>query len=196
MSTSNAIASKIPSVKDDASISIIKSRHSVLAEKYRNAPEKAWITDVATTGQGKIKAKDPLHTDVKAAGFNIPIGLHSAVGGDGDAPVPGEILCAALASCMDSTIRVIANRLSITLTHLQVFVSAEVDVRGTLKFKHNIPVGFQKMHLSVELDTEAGTKAEMVKALLNAVEASCVVMQTLRSSPEITTLYNTNTKSH
>jgi hypothetical protein len=37
-------------------------------------------------------------------------GTHTAVGGESDYPVPGELLCAAVASCLDSTIRTIANR--------------------------------------------------------------------------------------
>lgn len=72
-------------------------------------------------------------------------GIHRAVGGYHDAPNPGDILCAALASCLDSTIRIIADRLGITLTSLEVDVTAEVDVRGTLVVNRDIPVGFQAM---------------------------------------------------
>ncbi|MFT4939874.1 MAG: putative OsmC-like protein [Paraglaciecola sp.] len=169
--------------------SIMNHRHDALAEKYHHTPALAWITDVATTGQGSTDIKDPLHVDVDVAGFNIPLGVHPAVGGDGDDPVPGEMLCAALASCLDSTIRIIANRLAVELTHLQVTVSAEIDVRGTLKFKPTIPVAFQKMHLSVEMETVAETKPELESALLKAAEASCVVMQTLKHPPEITTQF-------
>jgi len=171
--------------------SIMNDRQSALAEVYRLTPDQAWVTDVAITGKGQTHIKDPLHADVEAAGTNISIGVHPAVGGDGDAPVPGEILSAALASCLASTIRIIANRLSIELTHLQVAVSAEADVQGTLKLKHTVPVGFQKMHLSVDIETKTGTKPQMVKALLSAAEASCVVLQTLKHPPEITTQINT-----
>lgn len=169
------------------STAIMTGRHDVLANRYRSTPELAWITDVAATGQGETHIADPLHADVEVCGRNIHIGVHPAVGGDGDAPVPGELLCAALASCMDSTIRIIANRLAINLTHLQVIVSAEIDVRGALKLKRAVPVAFQKMHLSVEIDTEVGAKPERVAALLKAADESCVVMQTLLHPPEIST---------
>lgn len=173
--------------------SLMRNRHAVLLGNYGDKPDQAWITDVATTGQGSACIRDPLHSDVDVAGVNIPIGVHTAVGGDGDAPVPGELLCAALASCMDSTLRLIANRLSIVLTHLEVIVSAEIDVRGTLRFVPDIPVAFQKIHLSVDIETEPGTKPEMVSALLIAAETSCVIMQTLKSPPEITTQFNSQT---
>ena len=84
-------------------------------------------------------------------------------------------------------IRVVANQLSIQLTHLEVVVSAEVDVRGTLRLSQKVPVAVQKMHLSVDIDTAPGTKPHMVKALLSAAKASCVVMQTLKDPPEIST---------
>ena len=45
-------------------------------------------------------------------------------GGLGDLPVPGDILCAALASCTDSTIRVVANMFGIELLELAVDVHA------------------------------------------------------------------------
>ncbi len=190
MNTSSAIETQKTSHNVNDFTSVMRNRHSALNKKYRDTPELAWIVDVAQTGKGKTCIDDPLHSDVDVAGFNIPLAVHPAVGGDGDAPVPGELLCAALAGCMDSTIRIIANRLSIVLTHLEVIVSAEIDVRGTLKFKHNVPVAFQKMHLSVDIETTIGTKPEMVKSLLKAAEASCVVMQTLKSPPEITTQLN------
>ena len=196
MNTLSATATKTTSSKTKQTntpkqnISMMNDRQCVLAEVYRLTPDQAWVTDVAITGKGQTHIKDPLHADVEVAGVNILLGVHPAVGGDGDAPVPGELLSAALASCMDSTIRIIANRLSIELTHLQVAASAEADVRGTLKLKHSIPVGFQKMHLSVDLETKAGTKSQMIKTLLSAAEASCVVLQTLKHPPEITTQIN------
>ncbi|GAA0859023.1 OsmC family protein [Aliiglaciecola litoralis] len=172
------------------SIVSMTQRHHGLVKKYADTPQLAWVTDMAVTGQSNTEIHDALHVDVEVAGLNISLGVHPAVGGDGDAPVPGELLCAALASCLDSTIRIIANRLSVELTHLQVSVSAEIDVRGTLKFNPAVPVAFQKMHVSVEMQTLAGTKPELESALFNAAEASCVVMQTLKHPPQISTQFH------
>jgi uncharacterized OsmC-like protein len=53
------------------------------------------------------------------------------------------MLCAALAACLDSTIRIIADHLDVTLSSLEVGVTAEVDVRGTLLMDRKVPGGFQ-----------------------------------------------------
>lgn len=38
-----------------------------------------------------------------------------AIGGDHDAPSAGDMLCSALAACMDSMIRMVADHLGVTL---------------------------------------------------------------------------------
>jgi uncharacterized OsmC-like protein len=174
--------------------STISERQTALAMNYQQNPKQAWITDFASTESQPENIGDTLHTTVTAAGVDIAIGVHKAVGGDSDAIVPGELLSAALSSCLDSTIRIIANRLSIKLQRLSVVVSTEADVRGTLKLNPNVPVEFQKMHISVDLKADPTTKPTMLTALLQAAENSCVVLQTLRTPPEITTQYKLDCK--
>jgi len=50
--------------------------------------------------------------------------------------------CAALATCLDSTIRSIANHLGRALASLEGAVSADGDVRGMLVVDRTVPVGF------------------------------------------------------
>ena len=45
---------------------------------------------------------------------------------------PGDVLCAALAACADTTFRLVATQLGLDVEALAVHVQAEVDVRGTL----------------------------------------------------------------
>ena len=162
-------------------------RQMPLLNLYRQDPDQAWITDSATTFSETTRIDDPLHTQVSAAGHDIDIAVHRAVGGDSDGPVPGELLSAALASCMDSTLRVIANRLGVRLIRLAVSVSAELDVRGTLQMHPEVPVGFQKLHIAVDLEAEAGTRPALINALTQVAKTSCVVFQTLRNPNEIST---------
>ncbi|MGI9284363.1 MAG: OsmC family protein [Pseudomonadales bacterium] len=173
------------------SITLMFDRQAPLAELYSRDPKQAWVTDAACTSSDHVPVQDPLHGHVTAGGNEIPIALHKAVGGDGDGPVPGDILCAALSTCFDSCIRVIANRLGIQLEKLAVTTTAEVDVRGTLCLDSAVPVGFQKMHVSVDLVAAPDTDANLLQALLQTSEACCVVMQTLRSTPDVTTQFNT-----
>src|SRR5690606_21626049 len=102
----------------------VRERQDPLRERYRTAPDEAAITDRARTVGGV--GTDPFHGFVvpgsEDSGVEWPFGIHRAVGGYHDAPNPGDVLCAALAVCLDSTIRMIADRLGVTLTSLAVDV--------------------------------------------------------------------------
>lgn len=159
---------------------IMRDRQRPLTRLYREEPAAAWVTDEAST----FGSADPLHSEVvlgPARQVCVPVAVHTAVGGDSDAPVPGDILCAALASCFDSTLRVVANRLCVEIRHLCVRVTSEVDVRGTLRVDDTVPVAFQRMGLSVDLQLAEGSTPQARQLLLAAAEHSCVVMQTLRA---------------
>lgn len=99
-------------------------------------------------------------------------------------------VCAALAVCLDSTIRIIADRLHLTLTSLEVDVTAEVDVRGTLVVDRQVPVGFQKMRCRVNLQLAPDTDPKLIEKLLAAAEHSCANLQTLRSGVAVETSFH------
>lgn len=167
----------------------VRSRQAPLQRRYREVPEEARITDRARTTGGLDT--DPFHGAVRpgreAYGVSLPFGIHRAVGGDHDAPNPGDLLCAALAACLDSTLRMIADHLGVVLTALEVAVEADVDVRGTLLVDRDVPVGFQVMRCRIELTAEEGTDRALVDRLLAAAEHSCVNLQTLRSGVAVET---------
>ena len=169
----------------------VPTRQAPLRELYGKTPEEALITDRGKSTGGLDT--DPFHGYVKPGskdyGVVWPFGIHKAVGGDHDAPNPGDILCVALAACMDSTIRMLAEHLGVTLTYLDVEVTAEVDVRGCLVVDRKVPVGFQKMKCRVNIKTADGTDPKMVDMLRAASEYSCVVMNTLRSGVPIETSF-------
>jgi len=165
---------------------IAKQRQNPLRELYRTTPREAWIVDgAATIANG---AEDPFHCAVApGTGHDAlwQVGIHRAVGGYHDYPNPGDILCAALASCLHSTLRIIADRLEIPIVSLEVNTRAEVDVRGTLLVDRNVPVGFQSMQCVVCLQPAANTPPEKVRMLLAAAEHSCVVLQSLRNGVQV-----------
>ena len=126
--------------------------------------------------------EDPFHTQVivnEELQIPFPVGVHRAVGGLHDAPNPGDILCASLAACFESTMRMVANRLGVKLTETRVRASAEVDVRGTLMIDMQVPVGFQKMTLDLELRVADETKERMIKTLVKATKYCCIIYQTI-----------------
>ncbi len=159
--------------------SIVKQRQLPLIENYVESPEKAWITDVAFV-EGKNLDK-PFHTEVKINDelqTSVGIGVHRALGGYHDLPNPGDMLCATLASCFESTLRMIAERIGVKLTYTFVKAEAHVDVRGTLMMDKTVPVAFQSMDLTIKVKTENANNK--LPVLLKATENSCVIFQTLR----------------
>jgi uncharacterized OsmC-like protein len=166
---------------------LVQQRQNPLRERYRRVPTEAWICDSAQTTNAC--GGDPFHGAVipaNSAGAPLRFGIHRAVGGDHDHPNPGDLLSAALAACLDSTLRMLADHLGVRLQSLEVKVEAECDVRGCLLVERSVPVGFQKIRCSVRLQPEGEVEAERLQMLLGAAENSCVVLQTLRNGVTVT----------
>ncbi len=170
----------------------VKQMQVPLRAQYKATPMAALVTDIArTTG---ADPGDPFHSTVEpmtGCGVSVPVGVHRAVGGPHDAPTPGDILCAALAACQDSTVRMVANLMGVELEFLEVEVTAEVDVRGSLAVDMQVPVGFQVMRCDVRLRAKEGTSPEVLERLRVSAERCCIVLQTLRNPPPIQTSFHT-----
>ncbi len=173
-------------------ITNVRDRQEPLRESYREKPQEAAITDGAITSGGDVS--DPFHGTVHPGDHDYGVawqfGIHRAVGGYHDAPNPGDMLCAALAACLDSTLRIIANRMGVSLTSLEVEVLSDADVRGTLIVDRKVPVGFQRMRCSVNIQAADDTDPRLVEKLMAASEHSCINLQTLRSGVFIETSLN------
>ncbi len=164
------------------------ARQAPLRALYEREPGAAMIVDHARTTSGSISAADPLYSKIVFGDVNateVPIGVHTAVGGESDLPVPGEILSGAIASCLDSAIRIIANRMGVQLKTLEVHVAASVDVRGTLRVDNQVPVGFQDIQIEVDVEAMDSVPNAQIKAIIKAAEYSCILIQTLRNPPAI-----------
>lgn len=166
--------------------SIVHDQQLPLKAGYLVNPELALITDVAIV-EGK-NFDDPFHTLVSVnEELMVPftIGVHRAVGGLHDFPNPGDLLCASLAACFESTLRMISNILGVSLKRTFIRATAKVDVRGTLMLDKNIPVGFQSMVLDVEIEVDNVVNEATMQGLLGATEKSCIIFQTLKPSLSI-----------
>lgn len=159
-----------------------------MRKRYREAPEEARITDHAVASSA---GADPFHGKV-AAGEGAPFafGIHRAVGGDHDLPNPGDLLCAALAACLDSTLRMVAARMAVELETLEVAVTAFADVRGCLMVDSSVPAGFKRIDVNVRLRARQGTDPAQIGALTTTAELCCVVLRTLRGGIPVTTRFS------
>jgi len=170
--------------------SIVFEAQKLLRARYKQEPGLAMVSDHAKTSDDL--AADPFHSKVEpmdGCGVSVPIGVHAAVGGRHDAPTPGDLLCAALAACQDSSIRMVANLLGIELLELEVRVTATVDVRGTMAMDRAVPVGFQTMTCDVRMMVKEGAQPRQVERLQVAAQQCCVVQQTLKSPPLVKTTF-------
>ncbi|MCW8902252.1 OsmC family protein [Sedimenticola sp.] len=167
-------------------ISKVGAAQAPLRKEYKIRPQSARVVDGAKASSPYTD--DPFHSIVEpmpGCGATLPVGVHHALGGPHDYPTPGDILCAALAACQDSTIRMVANLLGITLESLEVTVTADIDVRGTMLVDPDVPVEFQAMRCDVQLQVRKGTSPALIQRLTAVAERSCVVLQTLRNPPLI-----------
>ncbi len=160
--------------------SALRSLQAPLKERYRNDPLTARIPFRAVARLGKA-----VTVGVETAGGTVTAGLHPSTGGDGSAVCAGDILLQALVACAGVTLAAVATALGVALRGGSVSAEAALDVRGTLGVAKDAPVGFQRIRLRFELDTDAG--AEQLATLLRLTERYCVVYQTLRSAPQIET---------
>lgn len=169
---------------------LVQDSQAPLRILYKEAPVQAMVTDHARTCGAN--PSDPFHSLVEpmdGCGVSVPVGVHRAVGGLHDAPTPGDLLCAALAACQDSAVRMVANRLGVEILALEVRVTAQVDVRGALGMEVGVPVGFQSMTCHIDLKVKEGTHAKLLESLHHAAERCCVVQQTLRHPPHLVTQF-------
>ena len=66
---------------------------------------------------------------------------------------------------------------------MSIRAEGDLDFRGTMGVAKETPVGFQRIRLRFDLDTD-GTEEQLV-TLIRLTERYCVVYQTLRRPPEI-----------
>ena len=168
----------------------VREIQTPLRDQYKSSPEAARVIDHARTSGAD--ASDPFHSTVEpmpGCGATLPVGVHRAIGGMHDAPTPGDILCAALAACQDSAVRMVANVLGVELEFLRVEVTGDVDVRGAMAIDNEVPVGFQSMQCNVRFRAKDGTNPKLIEKLKVAAERCCVVQQTLRNPPAVHTTF-------
>lgn len=161
--------------------SIVATRQAPLRRIYTGDGTQAITVKRVRTVQ--TPTTDAWHGTVEAVDYPTvqwEYGIDAKVGGYDDLPNPGHILCAALAACMDSTVRMIADHLGVGIEHLEVEVVGEVDVRGCLAMDPSVRSGFQQLRCEVRLEPAEGADERLVGVLLQQTEKLCVTLDTLR----------------
>ncbi len=154
----------------------LKAMQAPLKAAYRDAPEKALVT---LRAGGRISEGISCRVDTGRA--LVFAGLHPATGGVGDTACSGDMLLEALVACSGVTLKAVATALDLALRDAAITAEGDPDFRGTLGVANEVPVGFQKIRLTVTLETDAGD--EQIATLLRLTERYCVVLQSLKPTP-------------
>lgn len=151
----------------------LRAVQAPLKERYRSEPGAGMITLKA---EGRIGER--VTCSIQTGKALVEAGLHPATGGDGTFACSGDMLLEALAACAGVTMAAVATSIGVHLRAGTVRAEGDLDFRGTLGVSKEVPVGFQRIRLQFELDTDASS--EQLATLHRLTERYCVVYQTLR----------------
>ena len=161
----------------------LRALQAPLKEKYRAQPEAAMVTLQAQSRLG-----EGLSCRLETGRALVEAGLHPATGGDGSLACSGDMLLEALAACAGVTLKAVATAIEVEIRKGRVTAEGDLDFRGTLGLDRAVPVGFRRIRLNFELDTDAD--AEQIETLLKLTKRYCVVYQTLFDRPDFTVTVN------
>ena len=94
------------------------------------------------------------------------------------------MLLEALVACAGVTLRAVATAIGVELRDAMITAEGDLDFRGTLAVSKEAPVGFKKIRLRFQLETDASEEER--STLVRLTERYCVVLQTLTRPPAIT----------
>lgn len=160
----------------------LRSLQAPLKERYRENAEAALVT---LKVEGRIG--EGITCKVETGKAFVEAGLHPATGGSGLNACSGDMLLEALAACAGVTLNAVATAIGIEVHQGTVRAEGDIDFRGTLGVSKEAPVGFLRIRLYFDLQTDASD--EQLVQLIRLTERYCVVYQTLRQPPEIHVSY-------
>jgi uncharacterized OsmC-like protein len=159
----------------------LRATQAPLKQRYRDDASAAFITLRAegSIDDAKIACK------VETGRAIVTAGLHPATGGSGMEACSGDMLLEALVACAGVTMKAVATSIGVPLRSAKVRAEGDLDFRGTLAVDREAPVGFREIRLVFEVASDA--PQEKLDQLLKLTERYCVVLQTLRAAPPVTT---------
>ena len=160
----------------------LRSVQRPLKKKYRNEPGSSRITLEAKASQEDT----PISCSVDVGQAIYQAEAHAGVGGTGEAACSGDLLLGALAACAQVTCQMVAEAMGIEAESIEVTVTGEMDLAGTLGVSEDVPVGFETIRTTFDIVAPEATE-EQLEDLRRKTEQYCVVFQTLADSPDLQT---------
>jgi len=160
----------------------LRSVQRPLKKKYRDEPGSSRITLEAKASQQDT----PISCSVDVGRAVYEAEAHAGVGGTGEAAGSGDLLLGALAACAQVTCQMVAEAMGIETERIEVTVTGEMDLAGTLGISEDAPVGFESIRTSFDIVAPEATD-EQLENLREKTEEYCVVYQTLANPAELRT---------
>src|SRR5213080_3621358 len=160
----------------------VRALQRPLKDQSRREASSSRIT---LTAKGSVTTT-PLSCSVDIGRAIYQAEAHKGVGGTGASACSGDLLLGALAACAQITCQLVAVAMAIPTQHIEVTVTGDLDLQGTLGLSKDVPVGFEAIRLKFDIDAPQAS-SEQVRALQEKTEQYCVVLQTLLRSPKINT---------
>jgi uncharacterized OsmC-like protein len=157
----------------------LRTLQEPLKRHYRDEPAAALVT---LTASGTLD--DEITCSVHTGRALATAGLHPATGGDGLSLCSGDMLLEALVACAGVTLKAVATALEVPIAGGTITAAGVVDFRGTLAVDRDAPVGLRSIGLTFDLDAP-GASEDQLATLLKLTERYCVVLQTLRGTPQL-----------
>jgi uncharacterized OsmC-like protein len=132
-------------------------------------PDEARYTD----SYARASLGEALRVDVEGpGGERIATDMPAGIGGLAEAPSPGWLYRAAIASCVASTVGMEAAREGVALTELHVEVDSESDDRGILGMDEAVPAGPLATRVRIRARADAAEE-EALRALIERGAGRC-----------------------
>jgi len=164
--------------------STLRAMQAPLKERYKGDPQSAIIT---LRARGRLDDAQ-IACKVETGRALAVAGLHPATGGSGLELCSGDMLLEALVACAGVTLKAVATAIEVPLRSGTVSAEGDLDFRGTLGVAKDAPVGFARIRLRFDIDSDA--PQEKLDQLLKLTERYCVVYQTLKSGPPLEVALN------
>jgi uncharacterized OsmC-like protein len=160
----------------------LRSVQRPLKKKYRDEPGSSRITLEAKASQQDT----PISCSVDVGQAVYEAEAHAGVGGTGEVACSGDLLLGALAACAQVTCQMVAEAMGIEAERIEVTVTGDMDLAGTLGVSKDAPVGFETIRTTFDIVAPEATD-EQLEDLREKTEQYCVVFQTLADQPKLQT---------
>lgn len=146
---------------------VIKQSHDRTIEALKLKPSIGLGTTVTTS-----RLIEGLACEITRGDLKLRADLSPAEGGDGSAPSPGAYGESALAACLTMGCAIAAAQRGIEIYRLAIEVASDWDIQGMYGLGDDVPAGYTKIRISVDLDSSA-----------SAADAEKLVADVVRTSP-------------